>query len=431
MTIDVRAAAAGVIGDVLGGKSLNQALPSRQDRVEERDKALLQELCYGTLRESPKLQALLKQLMDKPLRSKDRDVQGLLLCGLYQLGTTRIPDHAAVAATVSATKALKKHWAKGLTNAVLRRYLREREQLVRQLDDASAANHAPWLYQKIQTQWPAAAATIIEANNQRPPMTLRVNGQHQSAQAYLTDLQQHGIAAHACNLSPYAIQLAQPQDVWTLPGFAAGQVSVQDEGAQMAGPLLHASPGEQVLDACAAPGGKTCHILELQPGLAALIAMDIDESRLQKVSENLERLGMVATLLAGDAALPPKQLEQTSFDRILVDAPCSASGVIRRHPDVKLLRRETDIPQLAEQQLGILQGLWPLLKVGGSLLYVTCSILDEENSQVVARFLDKQSDATLSPIDAIWGEPAACGRQLLPSPGGPDGLFYSLLRKTG
>jgi 16S rRNA (cytosine967-C5)-methyltransferase len=206
---------------------------------------------------------------------------------------------------------------------------------------------------------------------------------------------------------------------------------VQDEAAQMAAALLGADTGERILDACAAPGGKACHILELQPGLAELVAMDIDAVRLQKVSENLQRLGLQATLLTGDAAQPPAHLEPASFDRILVDAPCSASGVLRRHPDVKLLRRESDIAQLAEQQRSFLRGLWPLLKAGGTMLYATCSILDEENSQVVQGFLTEQQDAALSCNNISWGLAAACGRQLLPSTGGPDGLFYALLRKTG
>ena len=431
MTLDVRAAAAGVIGDVLGGHSLNQALPSRLNRVSERDRGLLQQLCYGTLRQGPRLQAVLELLLEKPLRDKDRDLQGLLLCGLYQLDSTRVPDHAAVAATVGATRVLKKHWAKGMTNAVLRRYLREREQLTTTLDQAAAASHPPWLFQRIMEQWPAAAAAIVEANNQQPPMTLRVNDRRLSRQEYLAALQSQGIAATAGNLSPHAIKLAYPTDVWELPGFMEGEVSVQDEAAQMAAALLGADAGERVLDACAAPGGKACHILELQPGLAELVAMDIDAVRLQKVSENLQRLGLEATLLTGDAAHPPAHLEPASFDRILVDAPCSASGVLRRHPDVKLLRRESDIAQLAEQQLSFLQGLWPLLKAGGTLLYATCSILDEENSQVVRGFLTEQEDAKLSCANMSWGEAAAGGRQLLPSTGGPDGLFYALLRKTG
>lgn len=431
MNADVRATAARVIGAVIGGLSLNQVLPEKLNDVSERDRALLQQLSYGTLRQSPRLQAILRQLLDKPLRDKDRDVQGLLLCGLYQLDSTRVPDHAAVAATVDATRALKKHWAKGMTNAVLRRYLREREQLTQALDEAAAASHPAWLFQKILTQWPAAAAAIIDANNQQPPMTLRVNRGQASRDDYISSLKGHGIAAKAGCLSKHAIQLAVPIDVWDLPEFSAGRVSVQDEAAQMAALLLQAGAGERVLDACAAPGGKTCHILELQPELAELVAMDIDELRLQKVSENLQRLNLKATLITGDAASPPAALQPASFDRILVDAPCSASGVIRRHPDVKLLRRESDIAPLANQQLCILRGLWPLLKTGGTLLYATCSILDEENSQVIQRFLTEEGDAALFDTEMAGSESVTSGRQLLPSSGGTDGLFYAALQKAG
>jgi 16S rRNA (cytosine967-C5)-methyltransferase len=431
MSLDVRAAAAIVIGDVLGGHSMNRALPEQIDRVSERDRGLLQQLCYGTLRQGPRLQAILEHLLEKPLRDKDRDVQGLLMCGLYQLDNTRVPDHAAVAATVNATRVLKKHWAKGMTNAILRRYLREREQLSQLLDEAAAACHPPWLFNKIREQWPACAATIIDANNQQAPMTLRVNRLKLSRQAYIAALAQQDIDAGAGSLGPDALQLAQPMDVWELPGFTAGQVSVQDEAAQLAAILLEAEPGERVLDACAAPGGKACHILEMQPQLAELVAMDVEELRLQKVSENLQRLDLHATVIAGDAAHPPAQLERDSFDRILLDAPCSASGVIRRHPDVKLLRRESDIAQLAALQRGLLQGVWPLLKTGGTLLYATCSILEEENSQVVQGFLAQQRGAELSNSNMEWGEAVASGRQLLPSPEGPDGLFYALLKKTG
>jgi 16S rRNA (cytosine967-C5)-methyltransferase len=429
MALDARAAAAHVIGDVLKGKSLNQALPDRLEKVSEKDRSLLQQLCYGTLRQGPRLQAILRQLLDKPLKDKDADLQGLLMCGLYQLESMRIPDHAAVAETVGAVRALKKNWARGMTNAVLRRFQREREQLVAALDEAATASHPRWLYKKVQEQWPAAAPAIVAANNQQPPMTLRVNTRRQSRDDYLEILTGQGIEASAGNISPHAIRLAQPRDVLELPGFAQGQASVQDEAAQMAAILLSAAAGERVLDACAAPGGKACHILELQPQLAELVAMDIDQRRLEKVSENLHRLGLQATTLAGDAAQPPSQLAPASFDRILVDAPCSASGVVRRHPDVKLLRRASDISPLAEAQFHILSGLWPLLRPGGTLLYATCSILDEENSQVVRRFVNEQDDAQFVTADAEWGEAVDGGRQLLPSPDGPDGLFYALLHK--
>jgi len=431
MTLDVRAAAASVIGDVLGGRSLQQALPGRLSQVGQRDRGLLQQLCYGTLRHGPRLQAMLTLLLQKPLRDKDRDLQGLLLCGLYQLDSTRVPDHAAVAATVSATRVLKKQWASGMANAVLRRYLREREQLTQTLDPAAAASHPPWLFQQIMQQWPASASAILAANNQQPPLTLRVNNRRHARADYLAMLQSQGFAATAGMLSPYAIQLAHPIDVLEIPGFSAGEVSVQDEAAQLAATQLQARVGERVLDACAAPGGKACHILELQADLDELVAMDIDAARLRKVADNLQRLGLAATLVTGDAAHPPAQLAPGSFDRILVDAPCSASGVVRRHPDIKLLRRESDIAPLAQRQLSMLKGLWPLLKPGGVLLYVTCSILDEENSQVVQHWLADQRDAAVVPAQMPWGEATACGRQLLPSTGGPDGLFYSQLRKAG
>jgi 16S rRNA (cytosine967-C5)-methyltransferase len=431
MALDVRAAAASVIGEVLGGSSLQQVLPGRLNQVSQRDRGLLQQLCYGTLRHGPRLQAVLSLLLEKPLRDKDRDLQGLLLCGLYQLDNTRVPDHAAVAATVGATRVLKKHWASSMANAVLRRYLREREQLTQALDQAAAASHPTWLFQRILQQWPAFANDIVAANNQQPPMTLRVNDRRLARADYLATLQNQGFAAAAGLLSPHAIQLANPTDVQDIPGFATGEVSVQDEAAQLAATLLRARAGERVLDACAAPGGKACHILELQTEMVELVAMDIDAARLQKVADNLQRLDLTATLLTGDAAHPPAQLAPGSFDRILVDAPCSASGVIRRHPDIKLLRRESDIAQLAQRQYDILKGVWPLLKPGGSLLYVTCSILDEENSQVVQRFLAVHSDADLDPALVPWGQAAACGRQLLPSTGGPDGLFFSLVHKGG
>lgn len=430
MALNPRAAAAQVIADVLAGKSLNQVLPPRLELVAERERGLLQQLCYGTLRQYPLLQGLLNQLLNKPLRDKDSDVRGLLLCGLYQLESTRIPDHAAVAATVDGVAALKKPWARAMTNAVLRRFLREREALQSALTDAARVSHPEWLYQALRNEWPAAAGDIIAANNEQPPMTLRVNTGRISRQAYLEKLVAGGIEAAPGHLSPQAVYLEKPCDVSELPGFAQGEASVQDEAAQLAALLLDAAPGERILDACAAPGGKACHVLELQPKLAELVAMDVDAARLQKVSQNLLRLEQRATLLEGDATRPGPALRATSFDRILVDAPCSATGVIRRHPDVKLLRRPEDIGQFARLQLQILQGLWPLLKPGGTLLYATCSVLPQENSSVVERFLSHCSDATAVSLDPTWGEDTGCGRQLLPSVLANDGLFYSMLHKS-
>lgn len=430
MTISTRAAAAHALASVLSGRSLNQSLPLQLAKVDPRERGLLQQLCYGTLRQLPKLNAILDQLMSKPLREKDNDVHALLLLGLYQLAATRVPDHAAVSATVEAVGELKKPWAKGLTNAVLRRYLRERDELEQSLDQAAKVAHPAWLYKKLRKQWPDDSEEIFAAANAQPPMTLRVNRQKISRSAYLEKLEAAGIAAMACTLGEQAITLTQPTDVTELPGFEAGFVSVQDEAAQMAAALLNPRAGERILDACAAPGGKTCHMLELQDELAEMVAMDVDSERLKKVEDNLQRLELGATLLAGDASAPPDSLEQASFDAILVDAPCSAIGVIRRHPDVKTLRREKDIPQLAAQQLTILQGLWPLLKPGGRLLYATCSILNEENSKVVGRFLQLHSDAARNATEPSWGEACLHGRQLLPSTHGSDGLFYAMLEKS-
>lgn len=430
MSRDVRAAAASAIGDVLGGRSLDGALRRQLDKVGEADRGLLRQLCYGTLRDAPRLQPLLGSLLDKPLREKDRDLQGLLLCGLYQLDHTRIPDHAAVGATVGAARALKKDWARGMTNAVLRRYQREREALWEKLPPAAAASHPDWLFEAINAQWPGASADIIAANNEQPPMTLRVNRLKRSREDYASRLAEAGMEATAGALAPESLRLANPADVMQLPGFSEGEVSVQDEAAQLAALLLDAQPGERVLDACAAPGGKCCHILELQPQLAELVAMDVDAVRLERVADNLERLQLEATVLTGDAGQPPEALQAGSFDRILLDAPCSASGVIRRHPDAKLLRRESDIGQLAAQQLTLLEGLWPLLQPGGCLLYATCSILDQENSQVVQAFMERHDTAMLSIPDAGGGEVVSCGRQLLPTPCGYDGLFYARLQKA-
>ncbi|MBT4520950.1 MAG: 16S rRNA (cytosine(967)-C(5))-methyltransferase RsmB [Halieaceae bacterium] len=430
MSLNTRAATAIALSQVLAGKSLNQVLPQILARVAQRDRGLLQQLCYGTLRHYPRLRGFLNLLLEKPLKNRDRDLQALLLSGIYQLEETRVPDHAAVAETVNALIALKKPWSKGLVNAVLRRFLRERDELAKSLDEAELASHPRWMLQKIKRQWPAEALAIIEANNTQPPMTLRVNPSQANRDGYIEELRQSGIAAQPCAISAQALRLEHPVDVSDLPGFAEGMASVQDEAAQLAALLLGAAPGDRILDACAAPGGKTCHILEVQPGVAELVALDVDEQRLTKVADNLQRLRLSATLMTANAAAPPTTLDTASFDRILVDAPCSASGVIRRHPDIKYLRREQDIANFAALQISILNGIWPLLKVGGCLLYATCSIFDEENSNVIAAFLSSQEDAQLQKTDLQWGEATACGRQLLPTTSGPDGLFYALLVKT-
>lgn len=424
-----RAVAARALARVLKGQSLSACLETALNSVPEDDRALLQQLCYGTLREAPRLQALIDGLLEKPLRRKDTDVLALLMVGVHQLDSLRIPDHAAVAATVDAAVELRKPWAKGLTNGVLRRYLRERDARVKALDPAARAAHPAWLYGKLAKQWPEHAGRIVEANNQAPPMTLRVNTRRTDRKTYLATLRDAGIDAQPGQYAPEAIRLASALDVGHLPGFSEGVVSVQDESAQLAAHLLDAQPGDRVLDACAAPGGKSCHILEREPALGALVAADVDQQRLDRVGDNLSRLGLQAALVCADATAWPEQFPAEDFDRILVDAPCSATGVIRRHPDIKMLRRPEDLATFAEQQLQILMASWRLLKIGGSLLYATCSVFKEENAQVIDRFCAQVSDARPEPLAAAGTVQLGPAVQTLPDPDGGDGLYYARLRR--
>lgn len=431
MALSVRHAAAQVIGQILRQQgSLSSALPAIQNKVAESERPLLQELCFGTLRWQPRLDVYLQQLLDKPLRGKDSDIQALLLLGLYQLLFTRIPDHAAIGETVEVARGLKKPWATKLINGVLRRFQREQERIDQQLLNNPVFNtaHPSWLLQRIEQAWPDDVGAIITANNAHPPLTLRLDPQQQERNAYLAELRALNIEATATRFSPLGITLAQARDPRSLPLFTEGGVSVQDEAAQLSANLLELAAGQRVLDACCAPGGKTGHILQSQAGLT-VHALDSDERRLQRVRENLARLNVEAKILCGDASQPDTWWDGEGFDRILLDAPCSATGIVRRHPDIKQLRTPEDIQRLAVLQGAILDGLWPLLKPGGILLYATCSIMPEENTQVVEAFLTRQSNVTCDQLDVDWGLPQACGRQLLPTAQGHDGFYYASLRK--
>lgn len=412
--------------------SLNHTLPKL---TQPADKAFCQALCYGSLRWHLKLDYLLGKLMKKSLRQKDQDVYCLLLIGLYQLLEMRIPDHAAVSQTVAVTKALRKPWAKDLVNAVLRNFRRQQTELLASLTAVQTPNafyaHPAWLQDKIQRAWPNDWQTILEANNQQAPMSLRVNRKKNNREDYLQKLADKDITASALTHLKHGLQLATPTGVEQLPGFDAGEVSVQDGAAQLAAELLQAKAGERILDACAAPGGKTAHILESQAGLKEVLAIDIEQTRLDKVAESLQRLGLSATLVCADAAEPDDWWDGQPFDSILLDAPCSATGVIRRHPDIKLLRRADDIPALQAIQHKLLRQLWPLLRQGGMLLYATCSVLPEENQQQIDRFLTEQPDAKLQPIEVDWGRATPAGRQILPGEDNMDGFFYAILYKTG
>ncbi|KGE04420.1 16S rRNA (cytosine(967)-C(5))-methyltransferase RsmB [Pseudohaliea rubra] len=429
MAANSRAVAAGVIAGVLAGRSLDALLASAQEQIAERERPLLAQLCYGTLRLAPRLEALAGKLLDRPLRRKDQDVHALLLLGLYQLDATRIPDHAAVAETVAATATLGKPWARGLLNAVLRRYRREQAALEATLPPAAAAAHPAWFFRALAAEWPQALERIVSANNSQPPLTLRVNRQRSNRAAVLAALAGAGIEARTGTLSADAITLSRPCPVEALPGFAAGLLSVQDEAAQLAAQLLAPRDGERVLDACAAPGGKACHLLEIAPG-CALTALDVDRHRLRRVEENLNRLGLAARCLTGDAADPALLAGEEPFQRILVDAPCSGSGVVRRHPDIKVLRRDDDADRLATRQRAILESCWARLAPGGRLLYVTCSIFGAENDAVVEALLKAGSDAGECTLAIAGAERTAHGYQLLPDADGTDGLYYALLEKA-
>ena len=425
----VRSTAAQILSRVIDqGVSLNSALSELTSAIEERDRPLLAQLCYGTLRFYPRYEQVVAELLSKPLKRKDGDIACLLILGCYQLEGMRIPDHAAISATVEACKNLQKPWAKGLINAVLREFQRSGQVLQAELPYYAADAHPQWLAGKLKKAWPDHYSDIIAANNGHPPQCLRVNQQHHSRDEYLAQLTTSDIGAQACEFAQSGIRLEQPVDVTQLPGFAEGWCSVQDESAQLAGQLLDLEAGMSVLDACAAPGGKTGHLLEQQPDID-LLALDSSETRLGRVAENLERLELSAELICGDASTPAGWWNEQAFDRILLDAPCSGTGVVRRHPDIKVLRRPEDIPQLAALQLSILEALWRCLKPGGKLLYATCSALPAENSQVIKAFLQGREDAELILLDYPWGIDVQYGRQILSKVDGPDGFFYSLLVK--
>jgi 16S rRNA (cytosine967-C5)-methyltransferase len=434
--MNLRVVATQVLCRVLkDGQSLTAALDENLIAIKDvKDRAFIQALCYGVIRDYQSLDFLLTLLLDKPLRTKDTDIKVLILIGLYQLRSMRVKSHAAVAETVEAVG--KKSWAKGVINAVLRQYLRDQPLLDAKVASDLVVNslHPRWLLEAIHQDWPEQTSKIIDSNNQQPPMTLRVNLSRISQIDYCQLLQDNGIAAHSIPVSNTAIQLAQPVPVEQLPHFTDGWVSVQDTAAQFAAPLLELQAGQRVLDICAAPGGKTCAILELQPQLAELVALDIDENRLKRVSENLQRVNLpgfknLTGLIVGDASKPEQWWDGRLFERILLDAPCSALGVIRRHPDIKLLRRPTDIDALQHTQQQILEAAWSMLKPDGILLYATCSILKAENEQQIAAFLSRHPDCVEIPIIADWGQARTAGRQILTGEFDMDGFYYARLGK--
>jgi 16S rRNA (cytosine967-C5)-methyltransferase len=390
---------------------------------------LCQEICYGVCRHYIQLQILADKLVNK--RPKELKIWLILLIGLYQLHFLRIPDYAVVKETVSLLDTIKKPWAKGLVNAVLRNFCRQQQKLMAELQNQTffKANHPPWLVKRFKQDWPESWEKIVAENDKHPPMTLRNNVKIVSRERYLQQLNTVAIGAEPHLFAEQGIILAEPIPVEDLPGFAQGEVSVQDAAAQLAVSLLDLKPELKVLDACCAPGGKTCHMLELESSLK-VIGLDVDKQRLDRVQSNLNRLHLHAVLKVADALSPQEWWDGILFDRILLDAPCSAIGVIRRHPDIKLLRSEEDISRAAILQRKLLDALWPLLAPKGILVYATCSIMMEENEYQMKQFFLDHKDAKFRSQSYPWGRETGHGWQVLPGDAQMDGFFYSVIYKS-
>lgn len=428
--ISTRAVTAQLILQVFDqGKSLSTLIPQASSQLKAQDLPLLQEICFGICRTLPRLEKIIGLLVKKPLKGKTRIVHCLLLVGLYQLLYLRIPAHAAVDEVVNAANSLNIDNFRALINGVLRNFLRQQDSIIATVDKHWQTLHPEWLVNQIKQDYPTQWRDIVEANNQKPPMWLRVNQQYCSAEKYLHLLAEQHIEAEL-GQPDYAIRLQSAVNINRLPHFKQGWVSVQDCHAQWAAQLLDAQNGEFILDACAAPGGKTTHILEQAPQ-ATVIALDIESTRLQRIKENLQRLNQQAKIICGDASTPDQWLaHDVMFDKILLDAPCSATGVIRRHPDIKWLRQAQDIVALSQLQYQILTALWQRLKVGGTLLYATCSILKQENQQQINTFLAATNNAKLQPIFTQQNHTLLpIGQQFLPHKNGGDGFYYAKLTK--
>lgn len=414
------------------GESLTEVFQhATLQSLSVRDQAWVRHVCFGAVRWHGRLGAVLRELLDKPIKTADKDIECLLRLGLYQIIYQRTPDHAAVSETVDASRALKKAWAGSLVNGVLRRFLREQAAVLAKVDQIESAQYSfpTWLADRIKQAWPQDWQAIMQASNEHPPLSLRVNGLLATREQYLERLKQQQIQAEPIATTEFGIHLPEALTVTDLPDFAQGSVSVQDAAAQQAAVLLAPQAKMRVLDACAAPGGKTCHLLERYPQIE-LVALDNSAKRIKQVYENLTRLNLAATVKVADAVDLAAWWDGQAFERILLDAPCSATGVIRRHPDIKLLRKKTDIATLQQQQATLLQALWQVLKQGGLLLYATCSILPEENNLQIEQFLKTQPDARAKAIKATWGRELSVGRQILPGEQGMDGFYYALLEKT-
>ncbi|WP_305804291.1 16S rRNA (cytosine(967)-C(5))-methyltransferase RsmB [Stenotrophomonas sp. YIM B06876] len=427
--VSTRVLAARVLSAVTGhGRSLKAELAAVLPKLDDsRDRALLEAICFAALRRRVAYAMLLRQWLQKPLGRRDEDLHSLLLVGFAQLDVLQLPAHAALSATVDAARALGRERQAGMVNALLRRAQREG------FPAAVAQDAWPhWLLQQVQRDWPQQAQTIFEASLQPAPLWLRVNRQQHSREAYLALLAQAGIEAEPSPVAADAICLPVPVPVAALPGFSRGAVSVQDLSAQQVADALAPAPGARVLDACAAPGGKSAHLLEREPTLR-LLALDIDPRRLQRIRDTFARTGVgaQAVVTAADATATASWWDGQAFDAVLLDAPCSATGIIRRQPDVLLHRRPADIGALVALQSRLLDAAWTVLRPGGTLVYATCSLLRQENQQQVDAFVARTADARIQPLAEAFGHDHAGTRQRLPGEHGGDGFFYARLVKQG
>lgn len=432
--LPVRATAAIIIARLLKQRqNLTGLLPEYLKQYpDKKDRALVQELCYGVARWYHQLEHILDRLLEKKIKPKDTVIKILSIAGIYQFLYLRIPPHAIVAETVEACSGVGKPWAKKLVNGLLRRYQREHESLIKELDSCQYArySHPEWLFNMIKSDYPDNWEQICTANNCRPPMYIRVNRRKTTRENYLELLLNTGIKGSATPFSADGIKLETPVDVSHLPEFRNGYVSVQEYAAQLVPGLLQPEDNQRLLDACAAPGGKLAHLLENISPRSQVTAIEPDDLRFTRLQETLDRLQLNATLIHADARNTGTWWDGIQFDRILLDVPCSATGVIRRHPDIKLLRTPEEIERVLVLQKELLGVLWPLLIPAGKLLYVTCSILRQENDQQISNFLHYHNDAEPVPVDADWGTATSFGRQILPGQDDMDGFYYACLQKT-